>query len=127
MECGTLLVIDDDPAITALVKRIAQSCGFTTVATSDPEAFKNHVRAASPDVICLDVAMPQIDGIELLRFLAAEICPSKILIMSGSEPQLLQTALRLGEALGLSVAGTMAKPLRVETVRKILAGLCRGA
>jgi CheY-like chemotaxis protein len=127
MECGTLLVIDDEPAITALVKRIAESCGFSTAATSDPEVFKNHVQAAPPAVICLDVAMPHIDGIELLRFLAAENCPSKILIMSGSEPQLLQTALRLGEALGLPVAGTMAKPLRVETVRKILAGLCRGA
>ncbi len=127
MECGTLLVIDDEPAITALVKRIAESCGFDTVSTSDPVAFKQHVRAGPPDVICLDVAMPHIDGIELLHFLAAENCPSKILIMSGSEPQLLQTALRLGEALGLPVAATMAKPLRVDTVRKILAGLCRRA
>ena len=126
MACGTLLVIDDEPAITALIRRIAEACGYEVSATSDPEAFKQHVRTAAPDVICMDLAMPQMDGIELMRFLATERCASKLLIMSGSEPQLLKSALRLGEALGLPISGTIPKPLRIEAVRQLLTDLCPG-
>ena len=127
VECGTLLVVDDEPAITALVKRIAEPCGYDVVATSDVEIFKQHVRTEATDLICMDLAMPQTDGIELMRFLAAEGCQSRLLIMSGSEPQLLQTALRLGEALGLPVVGTISKPLRIDELRSLLSDLCRGA
>ena len=125
MGCGSLLVIDDEPAITALIKRIAESSGYEVIATSDPEAFKQHVRTAPPDLICIDLAMPHVDGIELMRFLASEQCPSKLLIISGSEPQLLHSALRLGEALGLPIEGTMPKPLRIDALKTLLTDLCR--
>src|SRR5438874_4442971 len=120
MGCGTLLVIDDEPAITNLVRRIAEGCGYSAFATSDPELFKQHFRNEAPDLICLDLAMPAVDGIELIRFLASEGYRSKLLLMSGSEPQLLQSALRLGEALGLEVAATVPKPLRIEALRALL-------
>jgi CheY-like chemotaxis protein len=122
---GKLLVIDDELAITALIKRIAESCGFEVFATSDPEIFKQQVRTDPPDLICFDLAMPEVDGIELMRFLSSEQCRSKLLIMSGSEPQLLQSALRLGEALGLPIAGTVPKPLRIEGFRELLLDLRR--
>jgi CheY-like chemotaxis protein len=119
----TLLAIDDEPAITALIKRVAEPCGYEVFATSDPDVFKQHVRAETPDLICLDLAMPAVDGIELMRFLAGEQCRSKLLVMSGSEPQLLSSALRLGEALGLPIVGTIAKPLRLDALRTLLTDL----
>jgi CheY-like chemotaxis protein len=125
MGCGTLVIIDDEPAITALIRRIGESCGYDAFATSDPQAFKDHIRNAAPDLICMDLAMPGTDGIELMRFLATERCRSKLLIMSGSEPQLLQSALRLGEALGLEITATIPKPLRIDALRDLLAELCR--
>jgi CheY-like chemotaxis protein len=127
MGSATLLVIDDEQAITALIKRIAESSGFEVFATSDPEIFKERVRGSAPDLICLDLAMPEVDGIELMRFLAQERYHSKLLIMSGSEPQLLHSALRLGEALGLPIVGTVSKPLRIEAFKKLLADLSRSA
>jgi DNA-binding response OmpR family regulator len=126
MGCGTLLVIDDEPAITALIRRIAESMGYEVVATSDPDVFKQQVRNDPPDLICIDLAMPQVDGIELMRFLASERSQSKLLIMSGSEPGLLHSALRLGEALGLPIAGTVPKPLRMDAMKALLSDLCRG-
>jgi CheY-like chemotaxis protein len=123
MSQPTLLVIDDEPAITTLIRRTAESCGYRVLATSDPNDFKEHLRTDPPDLICMDLAMPQVDGIELMRFLAAQKCRSQLLIMSGSDPQLLQAALRLGEALGLPIAGTVPKPLRVDALRALLSGL----
>src|SRR3954453_7205913 len=116
----SLLVIDDEPAITLLVKRTAEPLGYQVLSTSDPEEFKQHCSVSPSDVICLDLAMPRVDGIEMMRFLAGEHCPSRLLIMSGSDPQLLKAALSLGEALGLDVAGKLAKPLRIEALRTLL-------
>lgn len=121
----TLLVIDDEPAITTLVKRTAVPCGYQVFATSDPGQFKQHFIESPPDLICLDLAMPAVDGIELMRFLAGERCRSRLLIMSGSDPRLLQSALSLGHALGLDLAGTISKPLRIEAFRTLLMDLGR--
>jgi CheY-like chemotaxis protein len=123
----TLLVIDDEAAITMLVKRIAEPYGYRVFATSDPDEFKQRYRAGSPDLICLDLAMPRVDGIELMRFLADEQCRSPLLIMSGSDPQLLRSALSLGDALGLEVLGKIAKPLRMDELRAVLDGLRPGS
>ena len=125
MKCGTLLVIDDEPAITSLLKRVAEGCGYDVIATSNAEAFKQHARENDLSLICLDLAMPGTDGIELLRFLAAEGCRSRVLIMSGSDRRLLHTALRLAEALGLEIAGSIPKPLQIAEIRALLDDLCR--
>ena len=126
MKCGTLLVIDDEPAITRLMKRVAEECGYDVIATTNADVFRQHVRDNDLSLICLDLAMPGTDGIELLRFLAAEGCKSRVLIMSGSDRQWLHTALRLAEALGLEIAGSIPKPLQIEQVRALLDELCRG-
>ena len=76
-------------------------------------------------VALIDCDMPGTDGIELLRFLAAEDCKCRVLIMSGSDRQLLETALRLAEALGLQIAGSIPKPLQIAQVRELLGELCR--
>jgi CheY-like chemotaxis protein len=118
-----LLVIDDEPAITALIRRTAEPAGFQVVETSEPDAFKHQLEVLEPDVICLDLAMPRFDGIEILRFLARRRCRSQLLIISGFDPGMVQSALRLGEALGLNMAGTIAKPIDIARLRTLLGEL----
>ena len=71
--------------------------------------------------------MPHEDGVELLRFLSDAGCSAVILIISGSDTRVLQAARNLGEARGLRMAGTLAKPLRAEDLRSALAALRDGA
>jgi CheY-like chemotaxis protein len=123
VEQRNLLVIDDEPAITALIKRIAQGCGYNVVATSQSDDFRQHLRTMRTDVIGLDLAMPTMDGIEILRHLAHERCQAQILIISGFDRRILETALRLGEALGLNVVGTISKPLQIDKLRNLLVQL----
>jgi CheY-like chemotaxis protein len=120
MAAPTLLVVDDEPAITALIQRIAESCGFAVLATSRPEDLDMLMRRGDPDVICLDLAMPGMDGVELLLSLARRNCRSALVIISGFDRGMVSTALRLAEARGLHVAGTISKPIRIDEFRALL-------
>lgn len=122
-----LLIVDDEPAIGRLVKRVAEGCGYTVTATDDSEHFLDELIAIDPDVIVLDLSLPQLDGVELLRFLAASKCRAKILILSGFDARVLETTGRLGSERGLAIAGTLSKPLRVADLREALVALDESA
>ena len=88
--------------------------GFEPVITAKDKEFRREFRAARPDMVALDLGMPGMDGVELLRFLADEDYPAPVLIVSGFDRRVLEFAFRLGEALGLVMAGPLEKPVRLE-------------
>ncbi len=66
-----LLIVDDDPHITDLLRRVLAYEGFgVTVAASGTEAFRRMLERA-PDLIILDVMLPGINGMEIVRRLRA--------------------------------------------------------
>jgi CheY-like chemotaxis protein len=117
------LIVDDEVAIGRLIRQVAEGCGYEAAVTSDPEAFMDAVAAREPDVIALDLSMPEVDGIELLRFLATARCRARILIISGFDPRVLETAGELGAKLGLDIRATLTKPLRVAELRAAIDSL----
>lgn len=120
---GSLLIIDDEPAIGTLIRRVGEACGYRVAAVHEPESFKRQFHSDPPSVICLDLAMPGMDGIETLRFLAHEQCPAQLLIISGYDSGMVSRAVRLGEALGLSIAAVMPKPISIAELRVLLSQL----
>ena len=118
-----LLVIDDMVDICALVASVAERCDFEVKTTVDPAAFREIYRAFRPDVVILDLAIPDSDGIDLLHFLVEENCTAKVLIMSGFPAGVQEAAKRLGEVRGLKMADMLPKPLRAAELRAILTRL----
>jgi len=118
-----LLIVDDEPAIAEVIGSVAASRGYQVTTTGDAEAFMAAAAALDPDVIVLDLSLPQTDGVELLRLLAESGCRARILIVSGFDERVLETSGRLGAALGLDVAGTLNKPIRIAELRSALARL----
>jgi DNA-binding response OmpR family regulator len=114
-----LLLIDDEPLIGAFVRRIAETSGFEVQITTQADTFKAACISFQPDVISLDLSMPDCDGIELLRYLAEIKCQAHILIASGFDSKMLEAASDLGEARGLKMAGVIPKPMRVAQVRAL--------
>ena len=115
-----LLLIDDEPALADFLANAARECGFEPVVTSDDTEFRNTFRADKPDMVALDLGMPGMDGVELLRFLAEEGYRSPVLIVSGFDRRVLESAFRLGEAIGLNMAGPVEKPVRLEAIEHVL-------
>ncbi len=117
MASNRLLVIDDEPASAAAIGRVARRCGFDTIITTDVDDCRSRISTWGPTVIVLDLAMPGMDGSELMGWLAAQGCIAKILIISGCSDDELKAAEEKGRGFGLNVAGSLAKPLRIEPLR----------
>ena len=117
-----LLLIDDEPALADFIAHAARETGYDPIVTSDDRAFRQRFEAERPDVVALDLGMP-VDGIELLRFLASERFDRPVIIISGFDRRVLDSAFRLGEALGLAMAGPLEKPVRLEELETLLTAL----
>jgi EAL domain-containing protein (putative c-di-GMP-specific phosphodiesterase class I)/ActR/RegA family two-component response regulator len=116
----TLVVIDDDDLVGQLVVEAAQQVGFVASAVQDFEALKRQVDVGEPDLMVLDLVLPNVDGIQVLRFLADRGCKAKIWLLSGFDPKVVQTAERLGVSLGLNIVGALNKPVSVTTLKEEL-------
>ena len=118
-----LLLIDDEPVLADFIASAAEGCGFDPIISSDDQQFRNEFGAQSPDMVVLDLGMPGMDGVELLRFLADQDYRAPVLIVSGFDRRVLDSAFRLGEALGLNMAGPLEKPVRLERLEEMLGQL----
>lgn len=120
MALPRLLLIDDEPALAAFVAKAADMCGFEPVVAEQDQQFRDSFRDNRPQMVALDLGMPGMDGVELLRFLAEQDFQAPVLIISGFDRRVLESAFRYGEALGLQMVGPLEKPARLEQLEQIL-------
>ncbi|MBW0008331.1 MAG: response regulator [Sphingomonas sp.] len=118
-----LLLIDDEPALAEFLANAATACGFDPIVTARDEQFRDEFIAKRPEMVALDLGMPGMDGVELTRFLAEQEYRGPVLIVSGFDRRILESAFRLGEALGLQMVGPVEKPVRFDVLEELLGKL----
>jgi CheY-like chemotaxis protein len=96
------------------------------VLARDGVSFQAEYARTPPDLILLDLQMPGTDGIELLRVLADAKCEAPILVMSGFDAKVVDTARRLGTARGLRMERVLTKPIRAFDLKDILNDIKQG-
>lgn len=107
-----LLVIDDQDSITKIITRIAGALGYETRAVNDPAAAFDAFDTFQPDVLIIDLVMPEVDGIDILHKILALGTAARIIIMSGHGQAYLRLAREVAvfhEHPGIT---TLAKPFR---------------
>jgi EAL domain-containing protein (putative c-di-GMP-specific phosphodiesterase class I)/CheY-like chemotaxis protein len=115
-----LLAIDDEDGLLAVLRAVAGDAGYDVVTTNDAGVFLEKTREWQPTLVFMDLQMPDVDGVELLRRLAADNVSAPIVLMSGVEDKVLRTIGDLGADLGLNMRGVLSKPVRLETFRRTL-------
>ena len=118
-----LLLIDDEPVLAEFLADAAKASGFEPIVTERDDEFRGAFIANRPEMVALDLGMPGMDGVELTRFLAEQDYRGPVLIVSGFDRRVLESAFRHGEALGLNMAGPVEKPVRLEVLEELLAKL----
>jgi DNA-binding response OmpR family regulator len=80
-----LLVIDDDPGVTNVLKRGLSYEGFSVDTAASGPAGLNVAREYYPDLVILDIMMPGMDGLEVLRRLRSADDRLPILMLTGKD------------------------------------------
>jgi len=65
------MVVDDNPDIITIVKTILEGKGFTVFSASSGQELLNLLKSQKPDLLILDIMMPEMDGLEVLTQLKA--------------------------------------------------------
>lgn len=107
MNSAFILVVDDEPDIRDSVRDILEDEGYSVRTAENGEAAKASLRERRPDLILLDIWMPDIDGITLLKeWSEGDGLPCPVIIMSGHGT--VETAV---EATRLGAYDFLEKPL----------------
>jgi len=94
---GSVLVVDDEPTIGEVVSRYLQRAGYETRVAEDGLEALDAVAESAPDLIVLDLMLPGLDGLEVMRRVRAEDRASAIILLTakGDESDRI-IGLRLG-------------------------------
>ncbi len=114
-----LLVVDDEPGFGEFARKVATNLGYEVEVTIGGPAFKERFESFRPDVALIDIVMPDIDGVELVQWLAKRGAQSLLLIvMTGYSSDYARHTKMLGEAMGLDSICILTKPVAVATLRQ---------
>ena len=73
-ENAKILIVDDEPSNVLVMERMLQQAGYRgIVGTTNPTEAREIFRSTRPDLVILDLMMPQMDGFEVLEQLQAEV------------------------------------------------------
>src|SRR5471032_1251697 len=116
-----ILVVDDDPHIREVVMFALEKAGMTVLQAADGKAALESAAAHAPDLIVLDISMPELDGLEVCRQLR-KTGDTPILFLSSRDEE-------IDRIIGLEIGGDdyVTKPFSPrELVARINAILKRG-
>lgn len=114
-----VVFVDDDPEFGELVSTAAAQLKIACTVTHDAASF---LAALGPKttLVLLDLLMPGLDGIEVLRLLTQLEDKPAVAFVSGAGKRVIESAQALAESLGLTVAGYLEKPFAIGDLERLL-------
>jgi len=119
-----ILLSEDEPMLAKMLAHMLEEAGYSAprvvgdgngVLAALDEGVAEH-----PDVMLLDLNMPGMDGIELMRHVAERNYKGKLMVVSGESPEILNATRDLAIAHGLNVIGALRKPIAMDTLVKMM-------
>ncbi len=122
IESLKILVIDDDPFTQEFISLTLQSLNiqYFENCLSGSDAIKQVNEGQEYDVIIIDLNMPDMDGIEVLRNLAESQFKGSVILLSAEDHRILDTAKNLAMAHQLNLTEALSKPVSSEVLKDAL-------
>jgi EAL domain-containing protein (putative c-di-GMP-specific phosphodiesterase class I)/CheY-like chemotaxis protein len=120
-----ILVLDDESFMLKLLNRILSNLGYGSVTLCDSgraalEKIADADADTVPNLILLDLNMPEMDGIEFVRHLVDLHYPGSLILVSGEDERILQTTVKLVRAHKIPILGYLHKPVKPDALSELL-------
>ncbi|XDD51217.1 EAL domain-containing protein [Leptospira sp. WS92.C1] len=117
-----LLILDDEEEIAGILGDLAKQCGFEVTITYKADDFFERLSEQTQYII-LDLMIPGVDGVDVLRMLSGKKLAVSVILISGADRRVLQSAEALAIQYGLRISGVLEKPIRIQEYQRVLTGL----
>jgi EAL domain-containing protein (putative c-di-GMP-specific phosphodiesterase class I) len=117
-----ILVLDDDPLMLKLLSHMLDKLDFQSVITCDNGRAALEwidIPGNYPELILLDLNMPEMDGVEFVRHLVERHYSGTLILVSGEGERMLQAAERLVHSHKISLLGYLHKPFTLEKMAEL--------
>ncbi|MBI2217510.1 MAG: response regulator [Candidatus Rokubacteria bacterium] len=111
----TILLVDDDCDVAAVVREFLEQAGHPVEVVDTGTAARQRLRGGPVDLVLLDLLLPDLDGLELLRDVQALVAPPEVIIVTGNGT--LASAIAAVEA---GAAGYLEKPVDLATLNVLV-------
>lgn len=118
-----ILVLDDEPFMLKLLGRMLKNLGYTDVSTCDNGSAALKLIGSQhdcPNLILLDINMPQMDGLEFLRRLVEQRYIGSVILVSGEDERMRQAAVKLAKSHQIPILGDLQKPAKSEDLAELI-------
>jgi len=93
----TVSLLDDDPSVVKATSRLLSSAGWKVASFTDPIEFLSYAQASHPQVVVLDILMPEMDGLEVQKRLQSFSPGSQVIVLTSKDDPAVRTkAMRAG-------------------------------
>ncbi|MEM7408166.1 MAG: EAL domain-containing response regulator [Pseudomonadota bacterium] len=108
------MVIDDEPLMAEFIADVLDEVGFSCEVACDARQALQTLFKLRPELLVLDLVMPGMDGIEVIRHIAdAGLRDVQLVLVSGHDVAVLRSAEQVARERSLRVVGVLQKPLRL--------------
>ncbi|AKG36985.1 MULTISPECIES: response regulator [Paenibacillus] len=112
MEKKKVLIVDDQNGIRILLMEVFNSEGYTTLQAANGKAALDIVRSDCPDLVLLDMKIPGMDGLEILKHIKEINSGVKVIMMTAyGELDMIKEATKLGALMHFT------KPFDIDEMR----------
>ncbi|MBI5243664.1 MAG: response regulator [Elusimicrobia bacterium] len=111
-----VLVVDDAIMCRILLKEMLESLGHTMVAEAETGAAAiEQFSASKPDLVTLDISLPDMDGMAVLREIRLSNPKAKVILISGNDQDKI-----VAQARAIGAIGLLVKPFQREQLEAVL-------
>ncbi len=115
-----IFIIDDEQQIAEMLGEVISLSGFDTNIYTDATLFFKEDKCDDNSIIILDLNMPTMDGIEVIRKLSLNKSKASLILMSGYDMSVLHSAEKLAYAHELDVLTSILKPIQFDALLTVL-------